>query len=358
MFDVPHSAQNVHITADLPLEGRDWTVGAIVGASGSGKSTIARALWPDSTYTNGAHQWTQPCLLDDFPPELSPDEIIGLLTSVGFSSVPAWLRPYAVLSEGQKMRADLARTLSVGLAQRAAQLEAAAHPLVYDEFTSTVDRVVARAVAVAVSKHARRCSQQFVAVSCHKDFLPWLEPDWYYDTDSQLFTWGSLHRPHIGLEVREGSRTAWRLFREHHYLSHDIANSARVFLGYVTVEDEPERLACFMGLMPMAGHKGWWRAHRLVVLPDLQGLGLGNKFQEAIAERLWVAERKRYRITTSAPGLVHYARRRPDIWRMSMAPKMKPVAGKTSGLTKKGVAPKTSAGRLTATFVYLPTALR
>lgn len=364
LFDIQKTAeQTVTVTADIPIEDKEWQIGAIVGGSGSGKSTIARALWPDATHTSGDHDWAADCLLDDFPTELTPDQVIGLLTSVGFSSAPAWLRPYRALSTGQKMRADLARSLSVGITQPSSQSANHNDPIVFDEFTSTVDRTVAKAVSVAVAKHVRRGQSQFIAVSCHKDFLPWIEPDWVYDTDSGEFTWGSNQRPSIRLEVREGSRQAWRLFREHHYLSHDLANSSRVFLGYVTLDEGEERLAAFMGLMPVAGHKGWWRSHRTVVLPDMQGLGIGNKFQEAIAEKLWVAERKRFRITTSAPGMVHYMRKRPEIWRMSMAPKMKPVAGKTSGLRKHKKngnieAPKTSAGRLTATFVYLPTALR
>lgn len=362
LFDIERTEQqSVPITADLPLEGRDWSIGAIIGASGSGKSSIAKTLWPDATHTSGDHTWTADCLLDDFPTPLSPDQIIGLLTAVGFSSAPAWLRPYRVLSTGQKFRADLARSLALGLAEPASESATQNEPIVFDEFTSTVDRTVAKAVSVAVAKHVRKNKLQFIAVTCHKDFVPWIEPDWTYDTDSGEFTWGSNQRPSIRLEVREGSRTAWRLFREHHYLDHTIANSSRTFLGYVSLDGEQERLAAYLGLMPVAGHRGWWRAHRLVVLPDLQGLGIGNKFQEAIAEKLWTAERKRYRITTSAPGLVHYARRRPDMWRMSMAPKMKPVAGRSSGLrrnSKTGAAPKTSAGRLTATFVYLPTALR
>lgn len=359
LFDIQKTSdQAVRITADIPIEGRDWKIGAIVGASGSGKSTIARALWPDAVHTSGDHDWNSACLLDDFPSELNPDDIIGLLTAVGFSSAPAWLRPYSALSTGQRMRADLAYSLSLGVAQRRAQRTSQGDPIVFDEYTSTVDRTVAKAVSVALGKYVRRSDTQFIAVSCHKDFLPWLEPDWFYDTDSQQFTWGSNQRPSIRLEVREGSRQAWRIFRDHHYLSHDLANSSRVFLGYVDLGDGEERLAAFMALMPCAGHRGWWRAHRLVVLPDMQGLGIGNKFQEAIAEQLWVKEGKRYRVTTSAPGLIHYARKHSDVWRMAMAPKMKPVAGKTSAMRKSGKAPLTSAGRLTSTLVYVPVALR
>lgn len=363
LFDIERTAeQHVTVTADLPLEDKEWNLGAIVGASGSGKSTIAKSLWPSATHTTGDHTWEADCLLDDFPAELSPDQVISFLTSVGFSSAPAWLRSYHVLSTGQRFRADLARSLALDVAQPRSESADQRDPIVFDEYTSVVDRTVAKAVSVALAKHVRRNNQQFIAVSCHKDFLPWLEPDWYYDTDSGQFTWGSNHRPSIHLEVREGSRTAWKLFREHHYLSHDLANSSRPFLGYVTIDGE-ERLAAFLALMPVAGHKGWWRSHRTVVLPDMQGLGIGNKFQEAIAEQLWAKERKRFRITTSAPGMVHYMRKRPEIWRMSMAPGMKPVAGRTSGLRKhkangNNQNPKTSAGRLTATFVYLPTALR
>lgn len=363
-YDVPKTdTQVVNITADIPLEGREWNVGAIVGASGSGKSTIARHLWPEATFTAGDHTWEADCLLDDFPPHLSPDEIIGLLTAVGFSSPPAWLRPYRVLSTGQQFRADLARTLALTIREPLSESTAQQHPIVFDEFTSTVDRTVAKAVSVAVAKHVRRNKQQFVAVTCHKDFLPWISPDWYYDTDSGEFTWGSLQRPSIRLEVREGARTAWKLFRDHHYLSHDLANSSRVFLGYVQLDEEEERLAAFLALMPVAGHKGWWRSHRTVVLPDMQGLGIGNRFQEAIAEQLWVKERKRFRVTTSAPGMVHYCRRRPLSWRLAMAPKMKPVAGKTSSLRKhkkngESRPVMTSAGRLTTTWVYIPESLR
>lgn len=359
IFDVPKAdTQKFHVVADLPIEDRDWSIGAIVGASGSGKSSIARHLWPDATFTSGDHEWAADCLLDDFPSNLTPDEVISYLTAVGFSSPPAWLRPYHVLSTGQKFRADLALTLALGKREPASESDTAASPLVFDEYTSTVDRTVAKAVSVAVAKHVRRSSQKFVAVSCHKDFLAWLEPDWYYDTDSGKFTWGCLQRPSVRLEVREGSREAWRLFREHHYLSHELARASRVFLGYVQLDDEQERLAAFNAILPVAGHKGWWRSHRFVVLPDLQGLGIGMVFQEAIAEQLWRAEKKRYRITTSAPGIIAASRRRPDKWRLAMAPKMKPVAGKTSSLRKSSKPVVTSAGRLTTTWVYLPEALR
>lgn len=356
MFDVPRDAtQVVQIKAHLPIEDRDWQVGAIIGASGTGKTTIAATAWPNGHLISGDYSWGESTLLDDFPAELTPDDIVGFLTAVGFSSPPAWLRSYHVLSTGQKFRADVARALS-GTRPTASTHDG---PIVFDEFTSTVDRTVAKAVSNAVGKHVRRGNRQFVAVSCHKDFIPWLQPDWVFDTDYSEFTWGCNQRPGIRMVVREGLREAWGLFRTHHYLTGTMSRSTRVFLAYIKIEDEEERLAGFLGILPSPGHKGWWRAHRFVVLPDLQGLGIGNRFQELVAETLWVNERKRYRIVTSAPGVVKYAVRNPNKWRMSMAPKMKPVTGKTSTTYKRGGKPTlTSAGRLTTTLVYVPEELR
>ena len=32
--------------------------------------------------------------------------------------------------------------------------------------------------------------KKFIAVSCHKDILEWLEPDWTFCTDSMIFEIG------------------------------------------------------------------------------------------------------------------------------------------------------------------------
>lgn len=353
MFDLPTAAgHTVHITANLPTDQHPWNLGLITGASGGGKTTIAQTLWPDATHTSGDHSWTGACLLDDFPDDMTPEHITGLLSAVGFSSPPAWMRPYRALSVGQQMRADLARSL--------ANTTTNPHtPCVFDEFTSTVDRTVAKAVSVATAKHTRRNNTQFVAVTCHKDVEPWLEPDWIYDVDTATFTWGCKRRSPIPLRIREGFRKAWPLFRDHHYLSADLARAARIFLAYITIDDE-ERLAGFTSYLPVIGHKGWWREHRIVVLPDLQGMGIGNTMTELVAEQLWTQERKRVRATISAPGLVNHRRRHPDMWRLTSKPRMQPATGKTSTVSggSGGSGVTTSAGRLTTGWVYIPTELR
>ncbi|QVJ02783.1 GNAT family N-acetyltransferase [Nocardiopsis eucommiae] len=128
-----------------------------------------------------------------------------------------------------------------------------------------------------------------------------------------------------------------------------------MLFAYVQLGDDgAEHLVGFFSLFPVAGHRGWWRGHRTVVLPDYQGLGIGNAMIEATAEQLWRREQKRFRATTLARSLIAHRRRHPQAWWLTMAPKMQAAVGKTS--TIKGMA--SSVSSLMTTWVYVPDELR
>jgi ABC-type ATPase with predicted acetyltransferase domain len=115
--------------------------------------------------------------LDDFPEGLETGEITRGLCSVGFASPPDWLKGYDCLSQGEKMRVDIARALCL------------ISPLiVFDEFTSVVDREIAKVSAYAISKAVRRSKKKFIAVTCHYDVVDWLEPDWVFCTNTMEFS--------------------------------------------------------------------------------------------------------------------------------------------------------------------------
>jgi hypothetical protein len=90
LFDLPvQSGSRLEWNVHLPLDEKPWHIGLITGPSGCGKSTIARHLWPDQLRCQ--FDWpSDRCLLDGFPASLGIKEIAALLSSVGFSSPPAW----------------------------------------------------------------------------------------------------------------------------------------------------------------------------------------------------------------------------------------------------------------------------
>ena len=141
-------------------------------------------------------RYRQSCFLNDFPAELSIKDIETALCSSGFSEPPSWLKSYAVLSQGQKMRVDVAHALCLPQ-----------NLVVFDEFTSTVDRTVAEIGSYAISRAVRKHpGKQFIAVTCHFDVLDWLEPDWVYDVGANVF-WdytGTLqeHKTAFGTQIR------------------------------------------------------------------------------------------------------------------------------------------------------------
>jgi hypothetical protein len=148
---------------------KEFKLGVIVGSSGSGKSTLLKEfgveevpIWePDKSIVSHFN---------------SPDEAINKLSSVGLNTVPSWYKPYHVLSNGEKFRADLAKKLKSNS--------------VIDEFTSVVDRTVAKAASVSLSRYVKNNDINNIVLStCHHDILEWLEPDWVINTDTgELFT--------------------------------------------------------------------------------------------------------------------------------------------------------------------------
>lgn len=332
MFDVPVEEKlTKRFEAELPIEEMEWGVGLITGPSGAGKTTIATQAFGADLFTG--YEWpSDKSVVDCFKKGIKIDDITGALSHVGFSSPPAWLLPYKCLSNGQKFRADMARLICE--AEKG-------QTLVVDEFTSVVDRTVAKISSAAVAKYARRKGVQFVAVSCHDDIADWLEPDWIYRVDTGEFSRRCLQRPSIKLEVFRCHHSAWRLFKGHHYLSADINKAAHCFIAMWG--DEP---VAFAAALPFPHHvvKNYWRGHRTVVLPDYQGVGIGNRLSETIAEN-YLEQGKRYTSLTSHPAMVQH-RLRSDKWVMIRSP------GQVAGTVKSG-SMKTSQGRLTASFEYI-----
>lgn len=268
-----------------------FSIGLIVGPSGSGKTTLLSDFGSEENI-----EWiSNEAVVSHFCDAKDAQE---RLAAVGFNTIPSWLRPYHVLSNGEKFRADLARRLK--------------NNAVIDEFTSVVDRNVAKACSVAIRRYVDKYNiQNMVFASCHYDIIEWLQPDWVFDTiTGSVTTRGCLRRPEITLEILPCSSDAWAFFRDHHYLSGDINKSSRCWLG--VWNEVPVAFSANLAL-PSGSLQNAWKGHRTVVLPDFQGMGLGVRFSEAVGE-IFLAEGKRYFTKTAHPRLGEYRESSPK-WR-------------------------------------------
>jgi GNAT superfamily N-acetyltransferase len=125
----------------------------------------------------------------------------------------------------------------------------------------------------------------------------------------QSFEGQKKNRPEIKFEIfNYGDKSIWKMFAKHHYLSHTHNNAANVFIA--TVNDE---IAGFISVIAQPSRmKGQKRVHRLVILPDYQGAGIGIRLLNEVGN-IYKKEKWRYRITTSSPSLV-YALKKSNEW--------------------------------------------
>jgi len=288
-YDVPFTEKSkVIIKNNLNLE-NEWQIGLIYGPSGSGKTTLLKTLGDIKK-----HEWQEnKAIISNFYPKDFESASMALC-SVGLSTIPVWYRPYGCLSNGEKFRADLARTL---VSDEKINL--------VDEFTSVVDRTVAKSTSYAVSKWIRKSqNKKIIFASCHDDIIKWLQPDWIYNPleGTTVYPRGCLQRPQINLKIFRCKYDAWELFKQHHYLSQDLNKASKCFL--VTWNDIPVAFNATMSF-PHPTVKNAWRASRTVVLPDYQGMGIGSWLSDYIGSLVKV-ENGRFFSKTTHPAMISY----------------------------------------------------
>lgn len=310
IFDCPiEKRQRLEWNVDLPYDDFDWSVGLITGPSGCGKTKIARELFGTDEVDKQLAWHDTRAVVDDFDKSLSMQQITDACSAVGFNTIPAWMRPHHVLSNGERFRAELARRLLEGN-----------DLIVIDEFTSVVDRQVAKIAAYAVQKYIRKKSKgkKFVAVTCHYDVVDWLQPDWIFDPSTNQFTRGSVRRrPSLNIEICGCPYSTWEIFAPFHYMTRDLSKAARCFSLWVD-----GNLAGFSAMLHRPnssdGEINVWGLSRTVTLPDYQGLGLFFVLNETLASA-FSAVGKKFNIYPVHPPFVHNVAQSNN-WKMLKKP--------------------------------------
>lgn len=296
---------NFDLDAEIPIDDNGWSLGVIVGPSGSGKTSMGGQLWGGEAFADFDNWPGDRPIVDAIAPGGDFNEVTAALAAVGLGTVPVWLRPFPVLSNGEKFRANLARVICD-----------APRRVVIDEFSSVVDRQIARFGALAFSKSWKRLARdggnQCVLLSCHYDIIDWLEPDWVFDTATGKYAGRGLwRRPKFEVEIWETDWRYWPLFEPHHYLKVPKMIAATNYVG--VVDGEPV-VHMAQGTRPGLREA---RGCRLVVMPEWQGSGVGLRFLNAICQ-MWLDGENRFRkpmptlFHTSHPGLCAALRRMPQ----------------------------------------------
>jgi ABC-type lipoprotein export system ATPase subunit/ribosomal protein S18 acetylase RimI-like enzyme len=296
---------SVNISYQLDnLDSFDWNIIVVFGGSGSGKTSILKNIGEIKT----PYFKKEISLISNFD-WLEPKEATHLLTSVGLSSVPTWLRPFDLLSNGEQYRATIAYLIS-----KAKEGEI----ILIDEFTSVVNRDVAKSMSFAIQKYIRKNNKRVIFASCHYDIFEWLMPDFVLSPEKggilERGEWLRQGRPSIELSVHRCKPKVWDLFKKHHYLTEDV-NDAYIFLLF-ELNNKPIAI-CVIGYYSGYNIKLSFRESRIVVLPDYQGMGIGSKISEFIAGVVKNGDFNYYTKTTN-PALGEYRNKNESKWSGTM----------------------------------------
>jgi ABC-type ATPase with predicted acetyltransferase domain len=217
-------------------------------------------------------------IIDQFPAHMTYDECQQQLCSVGLTSVPCWIRPAYTLSNGQKFRAEVAIRVAV-------QSDLS----IIDEWTSVVDRTVAKVMSHSIQKFARKSNRKIILLSCHADVIDWLQPDWIIDCNTDQFTCRRelprVRTEKLRFNVRQCNKLFWKMFSKYHYLSSDEPPGESTCFGLF--ESETNAIVGFIAYSAyIPGNRSTRHSNRLVIHPDYCGIGLGHLLSNATAKEM------------------------------------------------------------------------
>jgi GNAT superfamily N-acetyltransferase len=150
-------------------------------------------------------------------------------------------------------------------------------------------------------------------------------------------------RPPVELEVYRCGAQTWNLFRQSHYLSGSLAPTARCYTAIYK-----ERPIAVIAIVHVRMNSRYYRVSRLVVLPDYQGIGVGKRLLNFMAELYTSQTKISFYILTSNPQII---RGSMDKWRITRFGHA--CQGKEDTKMNSDIRDSLSRKRLTITMKYV-----
>jgi GNAT superfamily N-acetyltransferase len=136
----------------------------------------------------------------------------------------------------------------------------------------------------------------------------------------------------------------WQMFRHYHYLNGSLPPAARCYMA--VYRGKP---IAFVAVVHVHMRTRYYRVSRLVVLPDYQGIGVGKRLLNFVAELYTSQTKMPFYIVTSNPQIIRGNLKNWRITRYGHASK----GGEDTKMNNQ-IRRSLSRKRITATLQYIP----
>lgn len=189
----------------------DFTVLYITGMSGSGKSSLLNVMKKEYNFNEVIFdEQTDKPIVDCIGTDL--ENALYYLNIVGLGEAFLYVKPYKLLSDGQKYRFKIAKLI-----------ESNQEVWCIDEFCSFLDRTTASIVSYNLQKVARKLNKKVIVATAHNDLQKYLQADYVVDfgigEDVKLFkNENEIINPFLkDIIVEEGTIQDYKKLGKYHY---------------------------------------------------------------------------------------------------------------------------------------------
>jgi len=134
------------------------------------------------------------------------------------------------------------------------------------------------------------------------------------------------------------------MFRQYHYLNGSLPSTARCYIAVCN-----SKPVAFIAVVHIHMRARYYRVSRLVVLPDYQGIGIGKRLLNLVAELYTSQTKMPFYILTSNPQIIHGSMNNWKIIRFGHASK-----GKGNTTINNELRKSLSRNRITVSLQYIP----